>query len=274
MTQPGRQKAKILIQRLEKVIGIVKEAGSLALEHFGRVESFSKEDKSLVTKADIEVGDFLNRRLGGLYPGFGIINEETKIDPSLGPPVSGYTWVIDPIDGTASYGSRLPIWAVAVGLLRGIEPVMGVIYLPSLDEIYYTDEDRDAYFESRQWGRSRLDQCGRNGPIGRNSLICVVSYAHRRLNIALAGKVRSMGSTLAHICYVARGDAVAAVVKGAIWDIAPAWAILKKSGGAARYIDGSPLDLGQLLDGRVAPNFLALSCPQYIDEVVEGISLK
>ncbi len=107
------------MQRIDIVKQIVKEAGDIALDYFGRTVGVRKKDLSIVTEADIEVGRFLTERLQKEFPGYGIINEEEEkpFAASL-LQAAEYVWVIDPIDGTASFNSRLPTWGIAVGLLK------------------------------------------------------------------------------------------------------------------------------------------------------------
>jgi myo-inositol-1(or 4)-monophosphatase len=58
-----------------------------------------------------------------------------------------------------------------------------------------------------------------------------------------------MGSAAAHLCYVARGNAMAVFLdRPAIWDIAAGAAILAAAGGALRYLDGTEVLTGDLLD--------------------------
>ncbi len=261
-------------RRLDKVIDIVRSAGEIAMGHFGLVRATLKEDTSLVTRADVETGQFISRRLGEEFPGYNIINEETCTTLDRIPGPDEYTWVVDPIDGTSSYTRRMPTWTVAVGLMKGMEPVMGVNYIPVLDELYYSDMDTDPIFETPRWGRIPMDLSHCREPIGKESLLCTVSYFHRRLDLVYPGKVRSMGSTIAHMCYVARGDAVAAIVKGALWDIVPAWAILKKIGCQARYLDGSAMELNQLMNGQLSRDFIVISCPDKVEYLLKNLTAR
>lgn len=253
--------------RIEIVKDIVKQAGEIALGHFGNIPAGKKADESLVTAADVEAGEFINRQLRLNFPEYGIINEELEQrDPEIYRKKQ-YVWVVDPIDGTASYSSRMPVWGPAVGLLKGLTPVLGVFYMPLLDEIYYTDENMPAFFESRRWGKIKMDLDSVSSPIGSNSLLLSVSYTHRRLNVDFPGKVRSLGSTSAHVSYVARGDATGAIVKGSLWDLVPGMAILKKSGGSYSYLDDSPIDLSQLMRGEPTKKFALFTSPGYKREL-------
>jgi len=258
--------------RLRTVIEIIKEAGNIALRYFGKIEASRKTDQSVVTEADVVVGEYLKKRLKLNFPDYGIINEEDNCKFEIIPDNRKLTWVIDPIDGTSAYSRRFPIWGVAVGLLKGIKPVAGFIYLPVTDEFYYTDEDFPATFESGRWGVQKLDVSSAIGVMERESLLLTVSYAHKCLKINFPGKARSLGSISAHMCYVARGDAVAAVVRGALWDIVPGWAIIKKAGGTGIFIDGSEVDFTKMSDGKPCENFILVASEQNVKNLISKIT--
>ena len=63
------------------------------------------------------------------------------------------------------------------------------------------------------------------------------------------GKVISLGSAAAHLCYVARGSAVGAMDKAGIWDYAAGAAILRSLGITCRYVSGNEGDFVTLFDG-------------------------
>src|SRR5512136_2308640 len=136
---------------LEKVI---RHAGEIALRHFGKVKATRKADNTVVTAADSEVEAFLRDTLSRAFPADGFLGEE--MGSSAGR--SGRTWVIDPIDGTASYALGLPVWGVSVGLMRDQDrqPVAGLFYMPLVNELYLS-HGNDALFDGRPM---RVDESG------------------------------------------------------------------------------------------------------------------
>ena len=116
-------------ERLEKV---VRHAGEIALRHFRKVRATRKADNTVVTAADGEVEAFLRDALSQAFPADGFLGEETGSSAGR----SGRTWVIDPIDGTASYALSLPVWGVSVGLMQDRRPVAGLFYMPLVNELY------------------------------------------------------------------------------------------------------------------------------------------
>lgn len=223
------------------------EAGRIALAIFrdeARANRRRKADRSWVTAADEEVEQLLRRRIEAAYPHHRIIGEE---EGGVGS-VSGELWALDPVDGTGAFVDGLPVWGVSIGLLRDGIPVAGCFYMPALDECYSAGVEGPATLNGQPIS------AGIEEPLDSESWIAVPSNAHRRYRITYPGKTRALGSTAAHLCYVARGSAAGALIgKPKLWDIAAAVAILQRSGGGIWGLSGQPLDLAPLLAGRSVP---------------------
>jgi myo-inositol-1(or 4)-monophosphatase len=233
----------------------VRAAGKIALRYFRDVTTMRKADLTIVTEADHEVEVFLREALLRPFPADSLLGEEMGMREGR----SGRVWVLDPIDGTAAYATGLPVWGISVGLMHGWQPIAGVFYLPLLDEIYVS-RGNDALFNGQA---IRVDD---SGELDSESFFCITSAAHRRYRIEFMGKTRSMGSTAAHVCYVARGSAVAALLGyPSLWDIAGVLPLLRAAGGDIRCLSGDPLDLAALADGRKCPTPLLAGAPWALD---------
>jgi myo-inositol-1(or 4)-monophosphatase len=218
----------------------VREAGKIALGHFNRVEGTLKQDRSLVSAADLEIEDLLTAHIRAAYPDHGLIGEEGTKD------IRGeYVWAIDPLDGTRAFLSGLPVWGISVGLLWRGQPWLGVFHLPLLDEWYHTASPSTGAF----WNEQSIS-CPQIDGWDENSLLCIPGDVHLRYTIDFPGTVRAMGSAAAHLCYVARGNAAAVFLdRPALWDVAAGAAILSAAGGVLRHLEGEELPLEHLLDG-------------------------
>ena len=87
----------------------------------------------LVTELDRATETAILRELAARRPEDGVLGEEGGSRPSR----SGYTWVIDPIDGTVNYFYGQPNWAISIGVLdESGTPVVGVVHAPELHETY------------------------------------------------------------------------------------------------------------------------------------------
>jgi myo-inositol-1(or 4)-monophosphatase len=112
-------------------------------------ENFKIDTKStladLVTEIDLLSEDMIRAKIEKNYPDHNILGEENDYADKK----SKYTWVIDPLDGTNNYASRYPIYCVSIALKYEDEAVLGVIYIPELDEIYSAIKDKGAYKSSK-----------------------------------------------------------------------------------------------------------------------------
>src|SRR5690606_29216611 len=86
-----------------------------------------------VTEADREAEQAMRRLIGADFPGHGILGEEFGREN----PDSPYVWVIDPIDGTRSFISGIPLWGTLVGLIEGGRAVAGMMAQPFTRELFY-----------------------------------------------------------------------------------------------------------------------------------------
>jgi len=108
-------------RRLSAAKAFCASGGEVALGYFNALDSLEVEQKGpqdLVSQADREVEDHIRQGLLQLFPDDGIVGEEH-------PPVrgrSGYTWVIDPIDGTANFVAGIPAWCVVIACVKGHAP--------------------------------------------------------------------------------------------------------------------------------------------------------
>ena len=122
-------------------------AGNSTLEHFQR-DSFTVErkgDDSPVTIADKQAEQLIRAELQQRFPQDSIIGEE--FGERAGE--SNYQWIIDPIDGTKSFISGVPLYSTLVGIVSHGESLGGVIYLPGLDEIVFAARGCGAWHSVR-----------------------------------------------------------------------------------------------------------------------------
>jgi len=238
---------------------LAREAGKLALHYFRHTTVTIKADKTPVTEADKAIEQFLTSELKHSYPEFGILGEEgADLNQD-----AAYRWVLDPIDGTNAFAAGLPVWGVSIGLLRGSEPVAGVIYLPAVDDCFSVDLAGPATLNQRPIHVIEADRT-----ITSESIILGSADAHLLWDIRFPGKVRAFGSCAAHFCYVAAGSALAGLnTHTAIWDIAAALPILQRAGGTAELLSGKPLPLADAARGVKIPEPVFYGSPQHLDAI-------
>lgn len=134
-------------QYLEFAIEIAKEAGKIMLDYFkiGMVH-MEKEDTSPVTEADLAINSLLIKRVSELFPEHSVLGEEESnmIEGSE------YVWVCDPIDGTIPFSLGLPISTFSLALVHNGEVVLGVVYDPFCDRLYYAEKGKGSYLNDKK----------------------------------------------------------------------------------------------------------------------------
>jgi histidinol phosphatase-like enzyme (inositol monophosphatase family) len=121
-----------------------REAGAITLKYF-QGDNYAvelKRDQSPVTIADRQAEQLLRERIAAAFPADAILGEEFPERPGD----SGYRWILDPIDGTKSFISGVPLYGALVGLEFEARSVAGVIHLPALGETVYAAKGTGAWF--------------------------------------------------------------------------------------------------------------------------------
>ena len=127
---------------------LARRGGELGLQYFRQLDTLTIESKGhqdLVSEADRNVETFIRQELAANYPDDGIVGEEHAA-VSGG---SGYTWVIDPIDGTANFLRGIPAWTVVIACLKDGVTVVGVIHDPSTGETFHGRRGGGAFLNDR-----------------------------------------------------------------------------------------------------------------------------
>ena len=133
--------------RLELARQIAHEAGQLTLRYFRApgVAVERKSDDSPVTIADREAEQLLRRRIAERFGEDGVLGEEFPEKEGTSP----YRWILDPIDGTKSFVSGVPLYGTLVAVTQDGKPLIGVINIPALGESVYAASGAGAWY---LWG--------------------------------------------------------------------------------------------------------------------------
>lgn len=233
-----------LENRLQFAVEIARKAGDKTLDFFQQeVHVERKSDDSPVTIADKTAEQLLREWISNQFSQDGIVGEEFGITEGN----SGYRWILDPIDGTKSFISGVPLYGTMVGLERGGRSVVGVVYIPGLQEGIYAAQGLGAWHfrGDRQPEVARVSQ--------RQSLSTGVfvtsqvdtfekrgaSDAFRALQKA-AYVTRTWGDCYGYLL-VATGRVEAMVdPMMSIWDAAALQPIMEEAGGTFTDWQGNP----------------------------------
>jgi histidinol phosphatase-like enzyme (inositol monophosphatase family) len=125
-----------LTRRLELAITAGRAAGALTLNWFlTGVDVERKADESPVTIADKSAEQLLRQRIADAFPFDAILGEEFGETPGT----SGFRWILDPIDGTKSFISGVPLYGTMVAVEHSGRALVGMVYIPALDEGVYAE---------------------------------------------------------------------------------------------------------------------------------------
>jgi histidinol-phosphatase len=121
--------------RLDGAIELARMAGQSTLELFGtgRFQVERKGDDSPVTLADKNAEQLIRAALSERFPEDAVLGEEFGEQAGS----SAYQWIVDPIDGTKSFISGVPLYSTLVGVVKDQRCIVGVIYVPALDEVVF-----------------------------------------------------------------------------------------------------------------------------------------
>ncbi len=141
-----------LIQIAESVSVIAREAGQAIMDIYRKEEDFqveSKDDDSPLTLADRKANDIIVKRLRELEHDFPIVSEENKAIPYSERRTFDYHWLVDPLDGTKEFIKRNGEFTVNIALIHAQRPIVGVVYAPVLDEMYWAARGAGAFLAAR-----------------------------------------------------------------------------------------------------------------------------
>ena len=125
---------------IEDIKSIAIKAGDIIMEIYKKDFSIDyKDDKSPLTQADLKSNELICSELNRLYPNIPIMSEENKQIPYEERKDWEYYFCIDPIDGTKEFIKKNDEFTVNIALIKNNTPIMGVVYAPALNELYWAD---------------------------------------------------------------------------------------------------------------------------------------
>lgn len=134
--------------RLEFAVSLAEKAGKLGMEYFRKLDTLTvtqKGHQDLVSEADRNVETLIRQQLAEVYPEDGILGEEHGMEEGS----SGFTWVTDPIDGTANFVTGIPQWCVIIACVCQGQVIVGVIHDPVSGETFKASAGHGAFLNDK-----------------------------------------------------------------------------------------------------------------------------
>lgn len=226
---------------MEFAVRTAGAAGALTLEHFGRVAVERKEDGSEVTAADTAAEAHIREALAEAFPEDGILGEEAGETPGR----SGRRWIVDPIDGTRSFASGVPLYAVLLTLEEGGSPILGCAHFPAAGRTLVAARGGGAWLDGKAARVSGCDALAEARMV-TSGLEYWRDWATDEERAGFDRLVRgtrwtrTWGDAFGYLL-VASGEAELFCDPrvGKYWDYAPFMVILPEAGGRLTRFDGS-----------------------------------
>ncbi|MCF0058452.1 3'(2'),5'-bisphosphate nucleotidase CysQ [Dyadobacter sp. CY356] len=231
---------------IDQLLKIARDAGKVVLDIYYDAEKSEevefKADDSPLTLADKASNDLIVAKLKSLTPDIPVMSEE-EIHVSYDERKNWeYFWCVDPLDGTKEFINRNGEFTINIALVRNRIPVLGVIYIPVSDTIYYATQETGGWKIDSEGNKTALK-------VDKNSTdwISVGSRSHaapeetevlarypvvKKIAIGSSLKFCLLAEGLAHI-YFRQNPTME-------WDTAAGQAILTLSGGQMTTLNGEP----------------------------------
>ena len=260
---------------------IAKNAGKAILEVYAHADTIAgkniahKTDSSPLTEADLRAHHVIAGALQLLTPHIPVVSEEDEASHAHRN-AGGEFWIIDPLDGTKEFIARNGQFTVNIALVRQGAPVLGVVYAPVLDELFWSEPDLNSSAESGASVIMRaLSHIENQTHVIRVSTPQLqlgkpvrVLASRNHMNEQTQEFIRALGAhelvqagSSLKFCRIAQGlaDCYPRLGPTCEWDTAAAQAVLEAAGGFVRTLNGERLLYGksQVLN----PSFVASAWP-------------
>lgn len=242
---------------------IVKKAGDMIMEIYAG-DSYGikvKSDDSPVTLADLAANEIICEGLSTMKPFYPFLSEENMQIPYEERKGYEYFWLIDPLDGTKEFVKKNGQFTINVCLIHKTRPVLGMVYVPVEQALYYAVAGQGAFLElpgkpvcRLQCGEIRLSDKGLRIPC---SLSHINSDTKNFIQQFSEAELLPRGSALKFMMLAtADADVYPRLAPTMEWDTAAPQIIVEEAGGIVLNVETrEPLSYNK--ESLVNPGFVA-----------------
>ena len=260
-------------ENLLEIVNISVDAGEVILNYYNEnVDVIYKDDESPLTKADLASHKIITDSIKKITPDIPILSEEEFIDWKIRKKWKKY-WLIDPLDGTKEFIKKNDEFTVNIALIENNRPILGVIYTPALNELFYSIKNFGSYKILTKKKLNTLKEAKRISINKKKSNQVKIVGSRSHSNPILKKWVNKnfnefdilqKGSSL-KFCLIAEGSADIYPRFGPTseWDIAAGHIILEEAGGKLKSIDNKEI-LYNEKENILNPNFFAYSNVDFV----------
>lgn len=220
------------------------EAGAKELRRYFNNEDLKISNKeginNWVTEADHAAEKAIIAVIKAQYPDHFILSEEA------GEMVTGseVKWIIDPIDGTINFASGIPICAVSIGVEKNGEMILGAVYNPFINELFFAEKGKGAFLNDKKISVSKKNE------VIHSCLVTGFPYTYLDMEngplqvferfVRKGVPVRRLGSAAIDLCWVAAGRFEGFFEHSlSAWDTAAGYLIVEEAGGKVTDMNGN-----------------------------------
>lgn len=234
---------------------IAYKAKDIMLKYYNKDKYYSyKSDNTIVTIADKEINHYLINEVKKYYPNHSVDGEEESIKNS------DYVWICDPIDGTAMYASLIPVCVFSLALSIKGEVVVGIVYDPFNENMYYASKGNGAYKNDKLISVNNYNLCDKESivhydmhPSFEYNIYDIIKELGKRTYIV------SIGSIIRASMCIAEGKFILAIFPGTTHkncDIAAVKIIVEEAGGKVTDLFGKDQRYDKSINGAIISNGL------------------
>ena len=232
---------------VERIAAAARQAGSIIRSAGTQKGIEEKEGRAnFVTEYDDKVQEYLIGALSEIWPEAHFVGEEEGKEIFPETYARGFTFIIDPIDGTSNFMRGYDLSVTSIGLLKDGEPYIGVVYNPYSDQMFTAKKGLGAYengrrlFTSQEPLRTSLVSMGTapyyEDELTKRAFVLGHEYLRRSLDI------RRSGSAAYDLCLIASGrTGLFFEPLLQVWDYCAGALIVEEAGGKVTDFDGAPL---------------------------------
>ncbi|MDP7179851.1 MAG: inositol monophosphatase family protein [Candidatus Woesearchaeota archaeon] len=216
-----------------------KKADKIILTNYNKIKKVTKKaTNNFVTDVDLAAEKAIINTIKK-HTNHSILSEEIgKIDNN-----SDYRWIIDPIDGTHNYMHGFPIFGVNIALEYKKELILGLITLPTLNQVYIAEKGKGAYLNNKKITVSNITNLKDALIIGASKLYKKSSLNYMKKISKKIFKIRTVECAVFGLAVVAAGNADAYVMlQTNPWDVAAGIILINEAGGKITDLKGNKAD--------------------------------
>lgn len=229
--------------RISLLKKLTEEAGRTLLNYYQKeLKLTDKSEKDFALEADFEIEKFILDAINSSFPNDSILSEEAGESTKD----SEYLWIVDPLDGTANFQSKIPYFCCTIALQYKDSLVAAGVYDPLNKRLFFAEKGKGSFLNDERIFVSDVSNL-------QKFLISYSTSNHKSQEIVEKGSklfhmfltqcraIRLQGSSILDLCSLASGTFEGLVKVGAsYWDFAAGCLIVEEAGGKVTTLDGKP----------------------------------